>query len=130
MVDSSGVARLGGLGSAFSLSLPASWSDIVAGQMFCGIAPELINPHAFGLVRARNTKATDVFAFGMLAWEVSRTLLCRPISRCSPIGVVPRSLPGNRHTPVRWRLPWSIRCSKTTGRRGRCIVKSRIACGV
>lgn len=71
LVDSNGVARLGGLGSAFALSLPASWSDIGAERLFCGIAPELINPHTFGLVHARTTKATDMFAFGMLAWEVS-----------------------------------------------------------
>jgi len=70
LVDSNGVARLGGLGSAFSLSLPASWSDADAERLFCGIAPELINPQAFGLVHARTTKATDMFAFGMLAWEV------------------------------------------------------------
>jgi len=70
-VDGNGVARLGGLGSAFSLSLPASWSDAGAERLFCGIAPELINPQAFGLVHARTTKVTDMFAFGMLAWEVS-----------------------------------------------------------
>ena len=72
LVDSNGVARLGGLGSAFALSLPASWSEVAAGRLFCGIAPELINPHTFGLVHARTTKATDMFAFGMLTWEVSR----------------------------------------------------------
>ncbi|KAF9654070.1 kinase-like protein [Thelephora ganbajun] len=70
LVDKDGVARLGGLGSAFTLSLPASWADVDAERLFCGIAPELINPQAFGLVHARTTKATDVFAFGMLAWEV------------------------------------------------------------
>ena len=72
LVDRNGVARLGGLGSAFSLSLPASWSEVAAARLFCGIAPELVSPHTFGLVHARTTKATDMFAFGMLAWEVSR----------------------------------------------------------
>ena len=38
--------------------------------MFCGIAPELIDPHAFDLPRACTTKVTDMFTFGMLAWEV------------------------------------------------------------
>lgn len=71
LVDNDGVSRLGGLGSAFSLSLPASWSDVESERLFCGIAPELIDPHAFGFVHARPTKATDMFGFGMLAWEVS-----------------------------------------------------------
>jgi len=83
LVDSNGAARLGGLGSAFSLSLPASWSDADAERLFCGIAPELINPQAFGLVHARTTKATDMFAFGMLAWEVSRFSACPPTPRYS-----------------------------------------------
>ncbi|KAF9793040.1 kinase-like domain-containing protein [Thelephora terrestris] len=70
LVDGDNVARLGGLGSAFALSLPASWSDVESQRLFCGFAPELIDPDAFGLVHARATKATDMFAFGMLAWEV------------------------------------------------------------
>ena len=95
LVDDDGVARLGGLGSAFSPSLPASWSDMGTKRFFYGIAPELVNPHAFGLVHARATKATDMFAFGMLAWEVSWTFPCLPISRCSPTGVGHRSSPEN-----------------------------------
>ena len=38
---------------------------------------------SFGLVHARTAKATDTFAFGMLAWEVSLTFLCFPVWRCS-----------------------------------------------
>ena len=104
MVDDDGVARLGGLGSAFSLSLPASWSDIGTKKFFYGIAPELVNPNAFGLVSARATKATDMFAFGMLAWEVSQALACLLISRCSPSGVGPRSSPENSRSQEGWRL--------------------------
>lgn len=70
LVDKDGVACLGGLSSAFVPSLPGSWSDVTAERWFCGIAPELINPCAFGFSHARTTKATDVFAFGMLVWEV------------------------------------------------------------
>lgn len=76
LVDGDGVPRLGGLGSAFTLSLPASWSDVEAERLPRGIAPELINPQAFGLMHARTTKATDMFAFGMLAWEVNRSFMC------------------------------------------------------
>ncbi|KAF9793044.1 kinase-like domain-containing protein [Thelephora terrestris] len=71
LVDTNDVARLGGLGSSFAVSLPASWSDVESdSRLFSGIAPELIDPHAFGFADARATKATDMFAFGMLAWEV------------------------------------------------------------
>ena len=56
-----------------SLSFPASWFVIETEEFFYDTAPELVNPHAFGLVHARASKAADIFAFGMLAWEVSRT---------------------------------------------------------
>jgi serine/threonine protein kinase len=70
LVDDNGVSRLGGLGSALSLSLPASWSDVEPGRLHYEIAPELIHPDAFGFVHARPTEATDIFGFGMLALEV------------------------------------------------------------
>ena len=70
LVDKDGVACLGGLSSAFVPSLHGGWSDVTTERWFCGIAPELINPGAFGFPHARTTKATDVFAFGMLVWEV------------------------------------------------------------
>ena len=76
MVDDNGVARLGGLGSAFSLSLPGSCqSDVGLVRPPRDAAPELITPHAFGFVHVRITKATDMFDFGMLAQEVGRSLL-------------------------------------------------------
>jgi hypothetical protein len=72
LVDSNDVARLGGLGSSFAVSLPASWSDVESdSRFFSGIAPELIDPHAFGFADARAAKAKVMFAFCMLAWEVS-----------------------------------------------------------
>ena len=100
MVDNDGAARLGGFGSVSSPSLPASWSDIGTKRLFYGIAPELVNPYAFGLAHARTTKATDMFAFGMLAWEVSWVFGCFLISRSSPTGVGPRSSPENHRSPA------------------------------
>ena len=76
LVDRDGVARLGGLGAAFSLSLPNSRPDVGSERLFCGVAPELIDPSAFGFVHSRATKATDMFAFAMLAWEVGRIFSC------------------------------------------------------
>jgi len=93
LVDNDGIARLGGLGSAFSLSLPASWSDAEAERSFCGIAPELFDPQASGLVHARTAKATDVYAFGMLAWEVGRIFMRLSISGYSSTGLRSRSFP-------------------------------------
>lgn len=74
LVDNNGIAYLGGLGSISLPSFPAGRPDIRAGSLFCGSAPEIINPRAFGLAYAQNTKATDMFAFGILAWEVNRVL--------------------------------------------------------
>ena len=40
---------------------------------FHGAAPELVNPQRFGLIDTGTTKASDMYAFGVLAWEVSPT---------------------------------------------------------
>lgn len=99
MVDSNDVAHLGGLSSAFSPSLPASWSDVESGGLFYGIAPELIDPSAFGFVQARPTEATDVFAFGMLAWEVSPLVF----SRSRGIHLLVSTLAPRWEASVRWQ---------------------------
>ena len=43
-------------------------------RFFHGAAPELVNPQHFGLTDTGATKASDIYAFGVLAWEVSPTL--------------------------------------------------------
>jgi hypothetical protein len=40
-------------------------------RFFHGAAPELIDPQRFGLVGTESTKASDIYAFGMIAWQVS-----------------------------------------------------------
>jgi len=65
LVDSCGRARVAGLGTAL---LPS------ADGFFHGTAPELVDPPRFGLTDAGTTKASDVYAFGVLAWEVGPTL--------------------------------------------------------
>jgi len=40
-------------------------------RFFHGAAPELIDPQSFGFVGTESTKASDMYAFGVLAWEVS-----------------------------------------------------------
>ena len=36
-------------------------------------SPEILHPDSFGLAKARLTKASDIYAFGMLAYEVGPT---------------------------------------------------------
>ena len=102
MVDDDGVACLGGLGSALVPSLaflvpsfPADWPDVASEKWFPGTAPELVDPGAFGLTQAHTTKTTDIFAFGMLAWEVSQFSACLPILRYLTAGAGSRSLLGS-----------------------------------
>lgn len=46
---------------------------------FHGTAPELVGGGQFGLTETGATKATDIYAFGVLAWEASAQLMvsCR-----------------------------------------------------
>jgi len=91
MVDNDGVVRLGGLGSAFSLFLPVNRSDVDAERPFCRASPGPDNLQVSGLADVHTIKASDMFAFGMLAWEVSRFFAGTSTSRYSPAGTRSRS---------------------------------------
>lgn len=71
LVDSSRSARVAGLGVASNWS-PMPGVDI--DRSFYGAAPELVYPQRFGLTDSGATKESDVYAFGVLAWEVGLTL--------------------------------------------------------
>jgi len=68
LVNAGGHIRIAGLGAA---SIPPNlpWLDV--DRFFQGAAPELIDPQRFGFVGTEITKASDVYAFGVIAWEVS-----------------------------------------------------------
>lgn len=67
-MDGGGHARIGGLGRASTLcSMPAVDTD----PSFHGAAPELIDPLQWGSGGHGATMASDVYAFAVLAWEVS-----------------------------------------------------------
>lgn len=57
--------------------IPASECDPRSARW---LAPELLFPEKFGLESARLTKETDIYAFGMVMYEVGLLSIC-------PIGV-------------------------------------------
>ena len=73
LVDVGGHARVAGLGVA---CLPSTTPKVDVDRFFHGAAPELVHPQRFGLTDTGATNESDMYAFGVLAWEVSITLEC------------------------------------------------------
>jgi len=71
LVDADGHARVAGLGATF---LPPATPGVDVDRFFHGAAPELVHPQRLGLADTGITKDSDMYAFGVLAWEVSPTL--------------------------------------------------------
>jgi hypothetical protein len=69
LVDADGRARVAGLGVA-SISYTVPVVDV--DRFFHGAAPELVDPQRFGSTNTGATTASDVYAFGVVAWEVGR----------------------------------------------------------
>ena len=69
LINADGHVRVAGFGAA-SISSPVLRVDV--DRFFHGAAPELVDPQRFRMTSAGATMATDVYAFGVLAWEVSR----------------------------------------------------------
>lgn len=70
LVDLDGTTRIAGLGSALILDHTTVWSEMSVEWSFRGSAPELIYPEEFGLSHPQISKASDIYALGVLAWEV------------------------------------------------------------
>ena len=70
LVGPNGTPCITGFGSSFILSRPDLWSDADDVGFHRGIAPELMRPLERGKPATRITKASDMYAFGMLTWEV------------------------------------------------------------
>ena len=77
LVDSEGTPRIGGLGSAISEFSSGARSE-VPDMLTRSSAPELMDPGAFGLSSARPTKASDVYAFGVLLYQVNHVPIVLP----------------------------------------------------
>ena len=75
LADPDGYARVAGLGVAL-ISSPMPGVDI--DRFFHGAAPELVNRQRSESSNTGATKASDVYAFGVLSWEVSAELAARP----------------------------------------------------
>ena len=78
-MDLSGTARIAGLGSAYVLGYATAQPETKVKEPCRGSAPELMHPEEFGLSHPHTTKASDIYAFGVLAWEV-RVFTKRPRS--------------------------------------------------
>ena len=68
-MDLNGTARIAGFGSASFLGGATTQSETQVEAWCRGIAPELMHPEEFGLSHPHTTKASDIYAFGVLAWE-------------------------------------------------------------
>jgi hypothetical protein len=62
-------ARIGGLGAA---CVQSSASTVEVDRFFHGAAPEVADPQRWGFTAGAGvSKASDMYAFGVLAWQVS-----------------------------------------------------------
>jgi len=73
-IDGRGVAQIAEFASAtMILESDTALEDIdesVEANMSRWCSPEILHPGSFGLTEAKVTKASDIYAFGMLAYEV------------------------------------------------------------
>ena len=73
LVDNSGKACLTDFGmSVIVEAAPPQEGSGQFGGHLCYMAPELIDPETFGMDNGRPTRASDMYAFGCTAVEVSR----------------------------------------------------------
>lgn len=73
-VDAHDHAHLGGLGVAHLLS---GTTVVEIDKSFHGAAPELVDNERCGSTDTGATTASDIYAFAVLAWEVSMGLVTR-----------------------------------------------------
>ena len=104
LVGTDGHIRVAGLGAA---STPFTTSSIDVDRLFYGAAPELVDPQLFQTTDDGATKASDMYAFSVLVWEVSAMRMCS--SRWT-VEIIIRSLPGEFRSPMRTGSQGFIRC--------------------
>lgn len=101
LVDAGGRVRIAGLGE---VSIPSAMPGVDVDRFSHNAAPELFNSRCFGFVGTESTKTSDTYAFGIIAWEVSR--MGTNLSGRNPKsnGIIPRFSQGGFHSPIRTRL--------------------------
>ena len=70
LVCPDGTPCITGFGSCFVISRPDLWSNADVAGINRGSAPELMRSPKPGRPAIQITKGSDMYAFGMLAWEV------------------------------------------------------------
>ena len=77
-IDSQGTTRIAGFASA-TLALEPNFAledidEAVESNVSRWCSPEILHPGGFDSAKAKTPKARDIYAFGMVAYEVSDTL--------------------------------------------------------
>jgi hypothetical protein len=106
-VDGDGHVRIAGLGTAFALSTTPT---VDVHRSFYGVAPELIDPHRWGLHDTGATMASDVFAFAGLAWEVRMEFMTSVDKPLNELGFMVRFFLDELRFRTRALLQGFIRC--------------------
>jgi len=107
LVDVGGHARLAGLGVA---CLPPATPTVDVDRFFHGAAPELVDPRRFGLTDTGATKDSDMYAFGVLTWEVGCALEWINGQLLTDVGSFRRFLLGESRSLKRVGSQGSTRC--------------------
>ena len=123
LIDDDGHVRIAGLGAA---SVPSTVSGVDIDRFFHGAAPELIDPQRFGFVDTGSTKESDIYAFGIIAWQVSRL---DSNSSGKHDEMISRSSLNGFHFPMRARSQGCVRCWRVTDLVDLITLSFLIPCG-
>jgi len=107
LVDSDGRPHIAGLATAF---IPSTMFGEDVDRSCPGTAPELIDARPWGFTDTGATTASDVYAFGVLAWEVNIKSSSSPDKPLNGTGFMFRFSPGDLHSPRKILLQRSIQC--------------------
>ena len=108
LVDTCGRVRVAGLGVAFPLSAMSGFDSNI-NRFFHGVAPELVDP-PHTLTNAGTTKASDMYAFGVLTWEVGPMFGVSWTRYSMKSDFLQRFSLGKFHSPTRVGLQGSVLC--------------------
>jgi len=126
LVGGDGHARIAGLGMAF---VPSAMPVVGGDRSSRAAASDLIGVRPWGFNDTGATMANDVYAFAILAWEVSLMFVVSLDKPLNGIGLVDRFSLGSLHSPTRLLWPVLIRCRRDVDRLGPTSMNSLAAYG-